>query len=442
MSGPRAARGWGARHLTLTSPRPQLQTSGGGGGGNVLEFPGAGSEGKSVPEMSRAGPGAAAVPEGGGGASAGGCQSPGLFLTRLLRLRAQVPARSCSPLRPGVSRPTKSLSRVPETRPGHRGSVQAPVVPQPSSQCVCPSLPAPRKPPQRAAGGPQPPAPPWGAPLASVGVPVPASAGRPASPSVGAAVLGVRSGRGAESGWWAQGRGINGLPRPGPRSERAWSPPQTNGGPGPPHLPRRPGLPRPRATGQAKKSWCGGAGVPRLGCSISGPVTNSRSLLLLARSPKVAVHGPAGPPWGPWEPGSVSSHVRVHTAIFWGPTAAPTALCSPFSPMGASATWPRGSGVGAALPGASSCLPALEQERGLLGGVLDVWPCPGCPVRRPVVHSTPPSMSLLVRRRRQPGTRAAWGLGRPCIASPPQRGPVPRLGPRPGPRPAPPSGAP
>lgn len=220
--------------------------------------------------MSRAGPGAAAVPEGGGGASAGGCQSPGLFLTRLLRLRAQVPARSCSPLRPGVSRPTKSLSRVPETRPGHRGSVQAPVVPQPSSQCVCPSLPAPRKPPQRAAGGPQPPAPPWGAPLASVGVPVPASAGQPASPSVGAAVLGVRSGRGAESGWWAQGRGINGLPRPGPRSERAWSPPQTNGGPGPPHLPRRPGLPRPRATVQAKKSWCGGGGGAEIGLLYFG----------------------------------------------------------------------------------------------------------------------------------------------------------------------------
>lgn len=76
----------------------------------------------------------------------------------------------------------------------------------------------------------------------------------------------------------------------------------------------------------------------------------------------MAMHGLAGPPWGPWEPGSVSSYVRVHTAIFRGLMAASAARCFPFSPTDASATWPRGSGVGAALSGASSCLPALEQE--------------------------------------------------------------------------------
>lgn len=59
-------------------------------------------------------------------------------------------------------------------------------------------------------------------------------------------------------------------PRLGPRSERAWSPLQTNGGTGtcPPAQAACPAQLRPRAAVQAKESWGREVGGPRLGGSI------------------------------------------------------------------------------------------------------------------------------------------------------------------------------
>lgn len=108
-------------------------------------------------------------------------------------------------------------------------------------------------------------------------------------------------------------------------------------------------------------------------------------------------------------------------------------FCSSLFPSAQQALRPRGRGVlGWGLPssGRAPAFPPWSRSEGCGRG------CPGCPGRRPLVYSPPRPPS--VGWRHPPETRAAWGLGRPCIAFPTPTRPLPPPGPQPGPQPGPP----
>ena len=221
--------------------------------------------GESVPEMSPRAWSCCSCPHGRVGlASTGGRLSRRLFLTLLLRLLAQVHTRCCPPVGPGVPHTVKSPSHSPQLRPGCHRAVQDPMPRQPPPE-ASPCSPLLCRSPQTPDLHPSP----GEVPLRARPRHARAGLGGPGRPHLASGQRCWDRGQAGsgESGWWVQGRAINGLPRAGPPLRKGMESSSDQWG----HrdLPTCPAAwPGPAATAaaiQAKKSW---EGVLRLGWSI------------------------------------------------------------------------------------------------------------------------------------------------------------------------------
>lgn len=311
-----------------------------------MEFPGRGARGESVPEKSLAG-GCAAVPAGGAG---GPRQVLLLFLASLLRLWAQVPARGCSPVQPGVPCHIKTPSRVPESRPGHRGLSRPPAPPSPTSCCISIALPAPRKPPREGCRrGSQRPGP---HPGVSHGLAraVPAPGPSRLRPHLASGCTGSEVGWQCRLGWWAR-EGYKCPPQAGPLLRKDMEPSSDQWGrralpTGPDRLARLshmlPSSPR----------SLGGGGFAEVGLLYLGISDELEKLLFLQGACRQlsgawlsgAVVGARlkGQPRGPWDSGPPGSYVGIHGTVSpWAPRRLSCSSLLPFQPRGIAATsWP------------------------------------------------------------------------------------------------------
>lgn len=261
-------------------------------------------------------------------------------------------------------------------------------------------------------------------------------------------------------------------PRLGPCSERAWSPPQTNGGTGA-SPPAQAAWPGPAACCRpVQEVLVGGGGEVGLLYLELGDKIEKPPLFLQGTAGQLSVawlghhrsqaqgqlRDHSGPkpgrapqfplrfPWGAGFLGPEQLPCSFHRALSWarGPrhelaTSLPSSKLAPAWGQGLDPQmWPtamaRAFWVGAALPRLRSCPPSQEQEG---GRVLDVQPagtpCPGVvpgslgtrPSTRGWRHHPPGNLSL---------TRGAWGppgcLGRPVLLP---FSPRPGLRPPPGP---------